>query len=151
MNNKNAKPVVGANLGFRKHWDACSSSERAALVAGEGAVLARARKFNADRRKVNGYHDDFTPEVCLSNANLHAEIKAGRIRCRNSEVDRVGSMKGKLYQITRVTREAVWVRWEAFGSSAPRGCSRKIPIEIFRRDWERLPQKKARKKVQKKG
>ena len=53
-------------------------------------------------------------------------------------------MKSKIYRITRVTKSHVYVRWCAFGDRS--GLSRRIPIEVFRRDWIRLPHKEARLK-----
>lgn len=47
--------VVGAMLGYRKHWDACSAAEKAALVAGENAVLHRARQFGKTKANSNGW------------------------------------------------------------------------------------------------
>lgn len=38
--------VVGANLGFRKHWKNCTKAELKALEVGENATLRRARIFN---------------------------------------------------------------------------------------------------------
>lgn len=42
-------------LGYRKHWDALSAEEQAALVAGEEAVLHRARQFGKNKRNSNGW------------------------------------------------------------------------------------------------
>lgn len=43
----------------------------------------------------------------------------------------------KRYRLMRVSKEFVWVRWDAYGSER-RGLSIKIPISEFRRDWVRL-------------
>jgi diadenosine tetraphosphate (Ap4A) HIT family hydrolase len=44
----------------------------------------------------------------------------------------------KRYRRMRVTKEYVWIRWEAYGPSR-RGLSLKIPMAEFQRDWVRLP------------
>jgi len=56
----------------------------------------------------------------------------------------------KRYRLTRVTRTHVWIINLAFGACSrarQRGLSRRIPIDEFLRDWERLPQKEVRKKL----
>ena len=55
MNANTMKPVVGANLGFRKHWDACSAAEKKATTQGEAAVLHRARQFGKTKANSNGW------------------------------------------------------------------------------------------------
>jgi hypothetical protein len=47
-------------------------------------------------------------------------------------------MSQKRYRLTRVSKEFVWVRWEAYGHER-RGLSIKIPMSDFQRDWVRLP------------
>lgn len=37
----------------------------------------------------------------------------------------------KQYRITRYTKTHVWVKWDAYGYSAPRGTSRCMPIGDF--------------------
>lgn len=57
----------------------------------------------------------------------------------------------KRYRITRVTKTHVWIRDMAFGACQFRPwlrLSRRIPIEDFHRDWERLPQREVRRKTQ---
>jgi hypothetical protein len=60
--------IIGCMLGYRKHWDACNAEERAALVAGENAVLERARRFNEGKSR-NGYGKGWSRRACLRNAN----------------------------------------------------------------------------------
>ena len=52
----------------------------------------------------------------------------------------------KTYDVTRRTKAATWVRWDAYGCSPPRGVSLKIPSETFLKEWEELPHGKARRK-----
>jgi len=54
-------------------------------------------------------------------------------------------MNRKLHRLMRVSKEYVWIRWEAYGHER-RGLSIKIPISEFRRDWVRLPNRVVEKR-----
>lgn len=51
----------------------------------------------------------------------------------------------KRYRLTRVTKEFVWVRWEAYGHER-RGLSIRIPAAEFQRDWVLLPNRVVEKR-----
>ena len=54
-------------------------------------------------------------------------------------------MSGKRYRLMRVSKDFVWIRWEAFGYER-RGLSIRIPISEFRSDWVRLPNRVVEKR-----
>ena len=64
------KPTVGANLGFRLAWEKQTPRQRAALQAGDEAVMAYARRLNGRKSDENGYVKGFTREECMKNANV---------------------------------------------------------------------------------
>ncbi len=49
--------------------------------------------------------------------------------------------KPKTWRFQRATRTHVWIINSHYGYNPPRGCSRRIDIETFQRDYIRLPQR----------
>ena len=47
----------------------------------------------------------------------------------------------KLFRFQRATRDYVWIIPAHYGFNPPRGCSRRVPVADFHRDWMRLPQR----------
>lgn len=46
----------------------------------------------------------------------------------------------------RVSKEYVWIRWDAYGCDR-RGLSMRIPISKFQRDWVSLPNRVVEKRI----